>query len=66
MMFGVPIEVVQIVTPEEYAASLPKRDQEYRAMYMKLFKDLGCKGYCVAGTGGHEPRSGQCPFCHAY
>lgn len=54
------------LTPEEYAATLSLKDREYRAIYMRVFSEQGCKGYCVAGTGGHEPRSGQCPFCKAW
>lgn len=34
---------------------------EYRRTYMALWP--GCKGYCVAGTGGDEPDTGKCPFC---
>jgi hypothetical protein len=53
------------ITADGYAATLSPEDRKYRAMYMGLVKDKGCKGYCVAGTGGREPRSGQCPFCKA-
>lgn len=53
------------VLAEQYAATLSQKDREYRALYMRIFKENGCKGYCVAGTGGREPRSGQCPFCKA-
>ena len=48
---------------DEYAATLNSKDREYRSGYMNMWK--GCKGYCVAGTGGREPRSGKCPFCGA-
>ena len=51
------------LTPEQYAATLGLEQREYRERYMSIFK--GCKGYCVAGSGGNEPRSGQCPSCHA-
>lgn len=50
---------------DEYAATLSEEDRRYRAGYMALFSEKGCKGYCVAGTGGREPRSGQCAFCGA-
>lgn len=59
-----PHRIASAPTPaDEYAATLSQRDREYRAMYMAMWN--GCKGYCVAGTGGREPRSGQCPFCKA-
>ncbi len=53
------------LTPDEYAATLSEDQRRYRAMYMQIFKSRGCKGYCVAGSGGREPRSGRCPFCGA-
>ena len=57
----------QVLTPldatQEYVDSLSGEDRRYRAMYMGMFAEKGCKGYCVAGTGGREPRTGRCPFC---
>ena len=40
---------------------LTAEQNKYRDSYAGMWP--GCKGYCVAGSGGSEPDTGLCQFC---